>query len=204
MNELRYDLDEYSKGSSKEYTGDVSHSHSMGLSLKIIQEVLENYFESNKDIKILEIGGGHGSVMQVLKEEGYDTSSVTNNENEYHNLTGRKLNPILCDMHNLNKIESKFDLILISHVFEHSFAPYVLMTEFNEVLKNNAIVVIIVPNQDHKWVYESYHYIVPTKDQLKNLGIKTGFKCLECDEREYLGMNHLIYVGQKERYWKDE
>jgi len=76
------------------------------------------------------------------------------------------------------------------------------MTEFNEVLRDDGIVIIIVPDQDEKWLYEDWHYIVPTKDHLINLGQKCGFETLSVEIVDYLGMNHLIYIGRKERHWK--
>jgi len=152
----------------------------------------------------MEIGGGHGDVMKELKERGHYTVNVTNNEEELKQLSNRQLGGVLKDMHNLSPMLNTFDIVLISHVFEHSFAPYVLFTEFNEVLKDKGIVIVIVPDQEEKWIYEPYHYIVPTADHLKNLGQKCGFKTLTCELRKLGEMNHLIYIGQKERYWKDE
>ena len=203
MNQFRHTFEEYSKDASAEYSGSLKHSQSMMLAHKTINEVIEQYFDGSS-LKIIEIGGGHGDIMKELSDAGHKTTSVTNNSTEYESIKGKNLNAYQGDMHNLSELETDFDLLLISHVFEHSFAPYVLMTEFNELLKQNGIAIVIVPNQERKWVFEDFHYIVPTADQLQNLGEKCGFKMLKCEIESFCNMDHLIFIGQKERYWKHE
>ena len=45
-------------------------------------------------------------------------------------LDQKKLMHFHRDMHNLSGL-CGFNILLCSHVFEHSVAPYILMTEFN-------------------------------------------------------------------------
>lgn len=199
--EFRYPIKEYSKGSSATYTADIKQSQSMQIAYMTISEVLKQYFTKDK-AKVLEIGGGYGSLAAKIKEDGHEIVNVTNNIDEFNYVTGKGLNVVQTDMHNLKELDNDFDIVLISHVFEHSFAPYILMSEFNEVLKDRGIVIIIVPDQDDKWIFENYHYIVPTAKHLKNLGMKCGFRQVDCEIKEYCGMNHLIYIGSKEKDWK--
>lgn len=197
---FRYKLEEYSKITSTTYGPDLQVSHSMQLSYSVTKETIEKYFKGS--IKILEIGGGFGSVTDKLGGDGHNTTNITNDIKEYLVMKEKGKNVELTDMHNL-PFSEEFDLVLISHVYEHSFAPFVLMTELNEVLKLKGKVIIIVPNQEDKWVFEDYHYIVPTSNQLLNLANKGGFSKLLLGITNYEEMDHLVYIGEKAKRWKE-
>ena len=198
---FRYPIANYSKYTSKTYGAPLTGSNSMQFAFQELKKAIEIYYPDKK-LRILEIGGGMGDIMVEMKKLGHFTMNVTNDEVENAVHKERGLLSTVQDMHCL-PFKDDFDIILISHVFEHSVAPFVLMTEFNEMLKENGIVIVIVPNQDEQWVYEDYHFIVPTPDHLKNQGMKANFNTEFCEYQIYVDFEHLLYVGRKKGNWKE-
>lgn len=205
---MKYEIEEYSKKSSAQYTAGLPHSQSMRIAEKTLKEVLDvNFKDDECTVRILEIGGGPGDIMEKYSNKGYECTSLTNNPDEAKAISHKgKISIMQGDMHNLSSHfqENSFDVLLCSHVFEHSAAQYILATEMNYVLDEGGIVIIIVPDQDKKWIYEPYHYLVPTQDQLINMFEKSGFEVIKARVEGIGTTEHQIYIGRKLKTWTPE
>jgi 2-polyprenyl-3-methyl-5-hydroxy-6-metoxy-1,4-benzoquinol methylase len=126
-----------------------------------------NYIKDKK--KILDIGSGVGNIVKFLNDNNHEAMGITINEDEIKN---KKDNIILMDMHNL-KFEDKFDAFIMWDVLEHSISPLTALKEANNILKDDGIGIIYIPSE--KWIYCSYHILVPNLHQMLHLLRLSGF-----------------------------
>ena len=132
-----------------------------------------------KDKKVLDIGCDDGEILEYLKRK--------------HNceITGLSLGRLkkdfikYGDMHEPPFEDNVFDIVLIMHTLEHSISPYIVLKEINRILKQEGIIVIIMPEEGDLWTSVRLHYSVLTFRQLFNLLIKTGFSPIIIFRKEY-------------------
>lgn len=99
---------------------------------------------------VLELGYGEGNFTEQLVERGFDVTVVDGSIsllNEAKKLHGNKLK---CE-HELFEEYSpkiKYDCILATHVLEHVDEPVLLLSKMKSWIKDNGIIVIIVPNKE--------------------------------------------------------
>ncbi|TXJ11636.1 class I SAM-dependent methyltransferase [Brachyspira aalborgi] len=117
---------------------------------------IEKYI--NKDANILEIGCGKGGLLMNLKKRGFnnlcglDVSSFQKNILIENNID--YISSSFFDMHKINK---KFDCIISSEVIEHIYDLKSLVNNIYNILNDNGIIYIDVPNSSE---YSS-HFIKP-------------------------------------------
>ena len=117
---------------------------------------IEKYI--NKDANILEIGCGKGGLLINLKKRGFnnlcglDVSSFQKNILIENNID--YISSSFFDMHKINK---KFDCIISSEVIEHIYDLKSLVNNIYNILNDNGIIYIDVPNSSE---YSS-HFIKP-------------------------------------------
>jgi len=128
--------------------------------------------------KVLDVGCGTGLLVNWLRGKGIDAQGITITQKEVSVGKARygKDHPIRYgDMHEIPFGDSSFDAINSKDSFEHSLAPYVVLCEFNRLLKDGGFCLIVVPDV-RQWQNEDYHYSLFYSDQMKQLFNKTNFK----------------------------
>lgn len=125
---------------------------------------------------VLVIGCGEGQEVLWLQEQGFQATGITNNPKEVE--TGRKkykVNILQADMHEIPG-DKKYDAIFASNVLEHSVAPFLALKHWRTLLKNNGLLILVMPSKE--WLPEYYHFSVLTHSQTKDLLYKSGFEVL--------------------------
>ena len=147
----------------------------------------------NESKNLLEIGPGTGLALRLFENKGFSVTGVEANS-KYVDFINDKLIYGKCiqgfaeDL----KINTKFDIIWLSHVFEHLVRPDLLLQKCSELLSNNGFIFIAVPDcQNPKILNQSvfdnassYHY---TKNTLKTLVEKNNLEIIKCESyREFV------------------
>ncbi len=133
--------------------------------IKQRQSIYLPYFESEKDLPVLDIGCGRGEFLQLLKENkipafGIDLYSEYVVEGALHDLDIRQGDGIAF----LQNTDLKFSGIMVSQVVEHiSFEQLqILCKAAYEKLQQNAYLVIETPNPMSVAVFTNSFYLDPT------------------------------------------
>lgn len=129
------------------------------------QSIYLPYFESERDLPVLDIGCGRGEFLQLLKEKkipafGIDLYSEYVVEGALHDLDIRQGDGIAF----LQNTDLKFGGIMVSQVVEHiSFEQLqILCKAAYEKLQQNAYLVIETPNPMSVSVFTNSFYLDPT------------------------------------------
>jgi len=123
---------------------------------------------------ILEIGPGYGHLM-INWLTKYPKSKYFIDETDVSLLSKLKLRGSFLISNNLK--EKKIDLVIISHVLEHSLKPIEFIKEKSKFLKKGGLIFIEVPCNDY--IYKNNfepHTLFFSKKSLQYTLIKSGFK----------------------------
>lgn len=134
-----------------------------------------NFIKSNinfklENINILEIGCGLGSFLNEVNLNGGEGNKLYAFEAdktmyEYARSNIKDLN-IINDVYKINSFEdNKFDLIFMSHVFEHIMNPNELLLDFNRILKPTGVLFLEVPNEN----FNSINYLINNQKGMGHL-----------------------------------
>ena len=166
----------------------------------------KKFFTNGK--KLLEIGPGPGIALRMFEDEGFDVLGIDANEKcvEFINeklKKGKCIHEFFDDF----DFNEKFDIIWISHALEHMPRPDILLKKCENLLLENGIIFVAVPNCQHQktlsdsilYNADSFHY---TKNTLKKIGENSGLECVKIDTLRELyrieGRFHLTL----EKYFK--
>jgi SAM-dependent methyltransferase len=151
-------------------------------------------FLTKKDgMQILDVGSGEGTNLEYLGSKFMDSSlfAIEPSKDALNSLNEKGIkvlsNDVDSDWH-LN-VESKFDLIVLRHVFEHLQYPNAFLTKIKSVLKADGLLYIAVPDaynlgsltfgRDFSRLVHNYYF---SKKSLTNIIIKNGLKVLTVKE----------------------
>ena len=117
--------------------------------------MLKNLFQ--KKSKILEIGSGHGETIIEFDKLNYNVIGIEpDKKNVLH------LKQILKNCKIINskaedfQIEEVFDLVWMSHVFEHLSAPIEFLKKIKKNISKNGILFIEIPSVEKKNDYRTF------------------------------------------------
>ncbi len=146
---------------------------------------VERFFPHGK--KLLEMGTGAGQSLFWFEEKGFDVTGVEPDKRNV-DMISKKLKKGKCFEGYAESFELKesFDIIWISHVFEHVLEPEKVLQKLRSTLRASGILFIEVPNCEnektlHDSVYDNpstYHF---SKNGLLSLAKKSGYDVLACD-----------------------
>lgn len=140
----------------------ISHTDSKENSIDKIYQFVKNYsirkkykniLQLKKDTKnLLDIGSGTGDFLSAAKQ--YNISSLGTEPNEHaRKLSKEKGNTVV---ENLDQLSNKeFDVITLWHVLEHVYDPKAYLQKINELLNQDGLLLIAVPNYKS---YDSNYY----------------------------------------------
>lgn len=176
------------------YTDKASqYKHKHWLSQK---EFCKSYLEEKKDL--LEIGSGAGQTLTYFEESGFNVTGI-----EPDNRNVKRINQKLQVGHCIAgfveemTIEGTFDIIWISHVFEHLIRPDILLEKCRNNLRKNGFIFIEVPECENPKILNQSIFENPstfhfTKNTLSNIVHNAGYNILRCNS---LRVPNLIEAG---------
>lgn len=106
--------------------------------------------KARRDTKLLEIGCGTGAFLKTVKEMKYITYGVDVNKEScaYAREQNRLDNIFEGPLESLDFGASFFDIVILRHTFEHITNPRGLLSNIRNVLVQNGIAAITVPNYE--------------------------------------------------------
>ena len=109
--------------------------------------------------KILEIGPGLGFIMKFFKKK-YPDVEYCIIESDTENL--EKLKKLASNYYDDIDIAPNeyFDLVVISHVLEHTNSPIIFLEKIKSKLKKGGYIFIEVPNEDYKFKKEDEPHLL--------------------------------------------
>jgi SAM-dependent methyltransferase len=148
--------------------------------------------------RVLDIGVAEGLETSILKKLGYDpTGIIVGSENkQWAKDNYPDIEFIECDMHDLPFKSGTFDAVYMNQVFEHAFAPFILMLEIYCVLRDGGLCFIEVPRFDERhtknnpdtmdapWVSHHHPSVMPSNVMIQ-IFEKTGFEISYKSEEGY-------------------
>lgn len=123
-----------------------------------------SYLPEKIDGPILEIGPGGGWSALQLSRRSPDVTMITNSPADLEKIEAdplvKHLPVLIMDMHRMAFADDRFALVHMSHVLEHSCAPYVVLAECFRVLRPRGLLQIIMPPAEG---YVGLHKPRPTR-----------------------------------------
>jgi len=215
LEQLDQTLTNYYKKSSTtneiKNTIEVDHSDNHGKYLKNLWFSHYHYIKPllKNSKELLEIGPGTGLALRLFEQEGFNVTGIETNKN-YVKLINEKLENGEC-LHGFVEeldITKKFDIIWLSHVFEHIIRPDLILNKCKELLSENGLIFIAIPdcenpnilNQSIHENASSFHY---TKDSLVKLVSKSGLTIEKCESfREFVRIEGRFQMILKNHFTK--
>lgn len=111
-------------------------------------EILQ-ILQSIQATTVLEIGPGNGSLLYFLKDHGFEVVGVEMDSNCVNRMRKKGVVCYLGDLKDvIDRIGSKkFDAIIMCHVFEHLYHPKETLISIYNLLNEQGIIYINIPNR---------------------------------------------------------
>ena len=153
------------------------------------------FFPENKKIKILEIGGKNGYQAKYISDMGYDITSIDIKPMEPLYFPVKKVQGS-----KLEFLDKSFDLIYTSHVLTQIEDLELSFKEMRRVLKNDGIVIHIVPTTWWSFLTNLYYYFLLPKIILKSRRKKKLSEKLDEYNNSFLDNNEkLLDISKKQK-----
>ncbi len=115
----------------------------------VLQEFMD--INANQQPSLLDVGCGEGWALKFFKNQGWTVTGL-----DYSSYGCKKQNPdclgyllegdIYCTLEELIGRGNLFDCIWLSNVLEHVREPQKLLLNCNSLIRDNGIMVVVVPN----------------------------------------------------------
>ncbi|OUR64368.1 hypothetical protein A9Q79_08035 [Methylophaga sp. 42_25_T18] len=110
-------------------------------------------FLENQELKILDIGAGHGFISswcdELPKNSVVQYDFIEPDTDKRDEILQRSTNFTVNTKTSLDSCNDKYDLIFLNHVLEHVEDPVVFLNEVKSVLNKGGLLYIEVPHNDH-------------------------------------------------------
>lgn len=117
----------------------------------ILQGAQENSRAIKKNLSILDLGCGEGFLVQEGIDQGYNVTGI-----DFSSFGVKKWNPSVlekCEFGNIYdflkkcpEAKKKYDVCILRNVLEHVIDPAALLKQISEILSDDGIALITVPN----------------------------------------------------------
>lgn len=170
------------KGMNDEHTDDYSRARTRLWQSQF--KYLKNFF--SKKSKILEIGSGHGEALLEFDKLNYNVIGVEPDKKSVQHLKRilKKCKIIESTAENF-QLDTKFDLVWMSHVFEHLSNPIEFLNRLKKNIKNNGLLFIEVPNVEKENDYRTFtktpHAYNYSAKSLQNILKQSEYEIISCD-----------------------
>jgi len=121
-------------------------------------ETALNFFPVEKNIKILEIGGGDGFIAKKIHDLGYKITAMDQMPKYPQHFSVSTGNASKLDFES-----ETFDIIFSSHVLAHVNEIEMFFSESKRVLKKNGLMIHIVPSTTWSIGTNFWHYVLLPK-----------------------------------------
>lgn len=180
----------------KDYTGS-------DFSDKGIQDLVKswhswfNYFKKYFDDKksILDIGSGSGISLVMFEKEGYDVTGIEPDSRNVELINKRLKNgKCISGFFENIKLKNKFKIIWSSHSFEHVKNPNSFLKKCVELLDDDGILCIVVPDGDSpnmldQSVKNKNHLFHYSKKSIQILAEKHNLNIISCNSLALMNRN---------------
>ncbi|MGL4452584.1 MAG: class I SAM-dependent methyltransferase [Sarcina sp.] len=112
--------------------------------------------------KVLDIGCGSGCFLEYMKKHNYDVYGVEPALNLKEILESKGIKVFTGSVFDM-EVEEKFDVITLNNVLEHIENPELVVERVNELLNDDGLLVIKVPN-DFNLIQEEANRFVHNKN----------------------------------------
>jgi len=137
---------------------------------------------------MFELGSGEGFILQFFEKRGFNVFGLEPSKTNL-DIINKKLKHGKCITGSANDIDTlkkKFDVIIISHVFEHLKDCRKVLLDLKQILSKGGILFIDVPNCSdittlNESIYTQPHIHHFTKKSLEELALTTGFRIVKID-----------------------
>lgn len=148
--------------------------------------------------KVLDVGCGQGSAMQLFAQAGLSAVGITINDVDIQACRAKGLDVREMDQSFLEFDDASFDLVWCRHCLEHSVMPYFTLSEFARVLRPGGTLYVEVPAPDTPSQHGTNrnHYSVLPKSGWISLIQRAGFDNVLWGDIP-INMND----GSKDLYW---
>ena len=144
------------------------------------------YLPYVKKGKLLDVGCGNGSSMQIMKSKGWQVVGIDFDEKAIKSTQQLELDVAFSAI-SLSKIPNEeFNAIMMNHVVEHVSDPKKLLEECRRILEKDGLLVALTPNahsRGHKHYRDNWrgletpqHLQIFSTNSLAMLAHCTGFK----------------------------
>ena len=127
--------------SSNEYSELFSREQRRG---KYIFEFVKKFLL--KKGKVLEIGCGTGGILKTFKDKSHYVEGLEIDKNAVNFSKTKGINAKFGD---IDLCKKKYDLIILSHVFEHIAYPKEFLLKLKNIVKKGGIVYVEVPGMEN-------------------------------------------------------
>lgn len=138
------------------------------LSMQLIRSLLRE-----QRGKVLEIGCGHGELLQKLKTDGMEVYGTDFDEARVRFLTGKGVCCYLCDAAKAPVPDHSMDVVICSEILEHVPDPMRVIMEIRRVLKKDGRVYCSVPYMEYCDCHEHVRFF--SESDLWTLFMRAGF-----------------------------
>ncbi len=145
-----------------------------------------------KSGKVLDIGASTGVMLDIFKENGFETWGVEPSVSALR-ATEKKHKIFKTYFEKAKLPKNYFDVVIMNHTLEHLDDPILVLKKINSILKKNGILLVDVPNAGSfgskilgdKWPYKlpKEHKQQFTKVSLSKAFKETGFKVIHFESR---------------------
>jgi 2-polyprenyl-3-methyl-5-hydroxy-6-metoxy-1,4-benzoquinol methylase len=145
-----YDPGEYLDSASREHIEQFLRvDHTTKVLDRIVRQQAKKSLPSNEPRTFLDVGCGMGSYLLAARRLGFDVVGFEPSADHAHVATKHLHLPVIADYFSLERVaDRKFDLIMLSHVIEHIYAPGQFLHDLLSVLKPGGTLIVITPNSD--------------------------------------------------------
>ncbi|MFA5173400.1 MAG: class I SAM-dependent methyltransferase [Candidatus Paceibacterota bacterium] len=162
----------------------------LGIQYADIIEIVNSKAPGNR---IIDIGCGFGSFLHYCQEKGYDAFGLDPSFQAIKNARESGLNVVRSHIEELNSVvQEKFHTAVLLGVLEHLLEPNVILQNINNILVDNGLLIVRVPNEfnvlqtianqeyhlDEWWVTAPVHINYFTVSTLVKLIESVGFKVI--------------------------
>ncbi|SRR5258708_1158753 len=165
-----------------------NESHFKNIFGKRVNIVL-NYVKKGK---VLDIGASTGAMLDIFKEEGFETWGVEPSKSS--SIAEGKGHKIIKDYFEKAKLPvNYFEVIVMNHTLEHLDDSIGILEKIHKLLKRKGILLVDVPNAGGlgaRILKDNWPYRLPaehkhqfTKETLEEVFKKAGFKVVHFESR---------------------